>query len=200
MTGTLWYLRSRRVPLALAVSVGGAAAMWSLWLATADSRDAAMFAVVLTVLLMVTAFTGTLAGSDQELERTASIRWPWRRAVHLTAVLPVVVGVLFATLYTGARFGPAGLVLRDAAGLLGLTALCAAVIGTARAWYLPIAWTITASMFPQTGTWGSVATWQAQVAADNKPAAATAAVLAAAGLITYSLLGPARQEPTEHVR
>lgn len=49
----------------------------------------------------------------------------------------------------GARFGPAGLVVRDAAGLLGLTALGAVTIGIARAWFLPLGWTLAAILFPQ---------------------------------------------------
>lgn len=196
MTWALLYLRSRRVPLALAVAVGGTAVVWALYLAFAKDRDATALLVVMTVALMVAALAPTLAGPDENLDRTASMRWPWRRAVHLLAGLLVVVVVLFATLHTGARFGPAALVARDAAGLLGLTALCATVLGAARSWFLPLGWTTIAAMYPQEGTWGAVATWQGQPP-DSRAATVTAAVLAVGGLIAYSIAGPARRDPAE---
>ncbi|MDG4830450.1 hypothetical protein O7627_14200 [Solwaraspora sp. WMMD1047] len=196
MSWTLLYLRSRRVPLAVAVGVGGAAVVWALYLAFAEDRDATGLLVVMTVVLMVAALAPTLAGPDENLDRTASMRWPWRRAVHLLAGLLVVVAVLLATLHTGARFGPAALVVRDAAGLLGLTALCATVLGAARSWFLPLGWTTVAAMYPQEGTWGAVATWQGQPTG-SRAATMTAAVLAVAGLIAYSVAGPARRDPAE---
>ncbi|PZG23847.1 hypothetical protein C1I95_02140 [Micromonospora craterilacus] len=198
MTWTMLYLRSRRVPLALAVALGGAGVVWALWLALADERDVAPTVVVMTVLLMVGVLSATLAGPDEDLERTAAMRWPWRRAVHLLAGLVVVLMVLLATRHTGARFGTAALVARDAAGLLGLTALCATVLGAARSWFLPLGWTTVAAMYPQEGVGGATATWQGQPP-DNYAAAVTAAVLALGGLVAYSIAGPARKEPSEHV-
>ncbi|WBB77683.1 hypothetical protein O7606_15535 [Micromonospora sp. WMMD882] len=196
MTPTALYLRSRRVPLALAAALGGAGAVWGLWLAFAEERDVASMVVVLTVLLMVVALAPTLAGPDESLDRTASRRWPWRRAAHLLAGLVVVLGVLLVTRHTGARFGPVALVVRDAAGLLGLTALCATVVGAARSWFLPLGWTVVAAVYPQAGTGGAVATWQEQPA-DDTVAASTAAVLAVGGLIAYSVAGPARRFASE---
>ncbi|SHN46492.1 hypothetical protein [Cryptosporangium aurantiacum] len=38
--------------------------------------------------------------------------------------------------------------IRDAAGLLGLTALGAATIGVARSWFLPLGWTLLAVVLP----------------------------------------------------
>ncbi|KXK63923.1 hypothetical protein AWW66_00250 [Micromonospora rosaria] len=198
MTGVVLYLRSRRVPRTLAASLGGAAVLWSLWLALADERDVAPATVVMTVLLMVAVLSTTLAGPDEDLDRTASVRWPWRRAAHLLAGLVVVLVVLLATLHTGARFGPAALVARTAVGLLGLTALCAAVFGAARSWFLPLGWTIVAALYPQEGTWGSAVTWQGQPPDDN-PALVMATVLALGGLIGYSIAGPARREPSEQI-
>ncbi|TDC44283.1 hypothetical protein [Micromonospora sp. KC213] len=198
MTWTLLYLRSRRVPLALAVSVGGAVLIWGLWLALADSRDAARVTVVLTVLLMVAVLSTTLAGPDDHLERIAAMRWPWRRAVHLVAALLVVSLVLSATLPTAARFGPAALVVRDAAGLLGLTALGTATFGAARAWLLPLLWTTIAAVYPQDGTGGAVVTWQAQ-GPQNTAAAVTAGVLALGGLVAWSFAGPAGREAAEYI-
>ncbi|WFE38223.1 hypothetical protein [Micromonospora sp. WMMD998] len=196
MSGTLLYLRSRRVPLALAAALGGAATVWALRLVFGEERDAAPLVVVMSVLLMVAALAPTLAGPDENLDRTASMRWPWRRAAHLLAGLLIVLLPLLATLHTGARFGPATLVARDAAGLLGLTALCAAALGAARSWILPLAWTTVAAIYPQGGTWGTVATWQGQPP-DSRAATVTAAVFAVGGLVAYSVAGPARREPAE---
>jgi hypothetical protein len=197
VTWTLLYLRSRRVPLSLAAALVGAGVVWGLCLAFAEERDATPMVVVITVLLMVAVLSPTLAGPDEDLERTASIRWPWRRGVHLLAGLVVVLVVLLATLHTGARFGPAALVTRDAVGLLGLTALCATVVGAARSWFLPLGWTTVAAIYPQDGTWGAVATWQGQPP-DTGGATLTAAALALTGLIAYSIAGPARREVAEH--
>ncbi|MEU1606406.1 hypothetical protein [Micromonospora matsumotoense] len=196
MTWTLLYLRSRHVPLALAAAVGGVAVLWALYLALAKERDVTPMMVVLTVLLMVTALAPTLAGPDENLERTASVRWPWRRAVHLLAGLLIILAVLLLTRHTGARFGPVALVVRDATGLLGLTALCATVVGAARSWFLPLGWTTIAAVYPQPGSWGAVATWQGQPP-DSRAATVVAAVLAIGGLVAYAVAGPARRDPSE---
>ncbi|MBO4164984.1 MULTISPECIES: hypothetical protein [Micromonospora] len=196
MTWTLLYLRSRHVPLALAAAVGGVAVLWALYLAFAKERDVTSMMVVLTVLLMVTALAPTLAGPDENLERTASVRWAWRRAVHLLAGLLIILVVLLATRHTGARFGPVALVVRDATGLLGLMALCATVVGATRSWFLPLGWTTIAALYPQPGTWGAVATWQGQPP-DSRAATVVAAVLAIGGLVTYAVAGPARRDPAE---
>ncbi|RIV41651.1 hypothetical protein D2L64_02180 [Micromonospora radicis] len=198
MAAALLYLRSRHVPLTLAAALGGAATVWALCLVFAEDRDATPLVVVMTVALMVAVFAPTLAGPDENLERTASVRWPWRRAAHLLAGLLVVLVVLLATRYTGARFGPAALVVRDAAGLLGLTALCAAVLGAGRSWFVPLGWTGVAALYPQPGTAGAIATWPGQPPGSTA-AALTAAVLALGGLIVYSLAGPSRREATEHL-
>ncbi|GIJ19404.1 hypothetical protein [Micromonospora lutea] len=196
MTWALLYLRSRRVPLALAAAGGGAGVVWALCLAFAEERDVTAMVVVMTVLLMVAVLSLTLAGPDENLERTASMRWPWRRAVHLLVALVVVLAVLLATRHTDARFGPVALVVRDAAGLLGLTALCATVVGAARSWFLPLGWTTVAAMYPQEGVWGAVATWQGQPA-ESDAAMLMAAAFALVGLIGYSIAGPARSEASE---
>jgi hypothetical protein len=191
------YLRSRRVPTALVAASGSVAIMWSLWAVFSDTREAGVQMVVLTVLLAVAAVTATLAGPDDALERTGALRWPRRRAAHLLAALAVVVLLLLATLVTGARFGPAWLVVRDAAGLLGLTALGAATIGAARAWFAPLGWTLAAVIFPLSeSTSGQILTWQLQAPGNGK-AALTAGLLAVAGLLAYAVAGPLRRPPAE---
>ena len=191
------YLRSRSVPAALAVAAGCAVALWSLWSVFSDSRDVGMEMVVLAVLLLVAALTATLGGPDDALEGTAAFRWPPRRLGHLLVALLVVVVLLLATLATGARFGPVWLVVRDAAGLLGLTALGAATIGTGRAWFLPLGWTLAAILFPTPEpVIGRILTWQAQPPV-SAAATVAATVLALGGLIAYAVAGPARRAPAE---
>ncbi|MCU7730587.1 hypothetical protein ODJ79_43310 [Actinoplanes sp. KI2] len=187
------YLRSRRVLAALIAAGAGVLAAWTLWSVFSDSREVGFQLVVLTVLLLVTALTATLGGPDDALERTAAVRWPPRRLAHLAAVFLVVVAPLLATLATGARFGPAGLVARDAAGLLGLTALGAATIGVGRAWFLPLGWTLAAILFPRSEpALGRILTWQAQPAV-SAAAAVTAGLLAVGGFVAYTAAGPAER-------
>lgn len=191
------YLRSRRTPMALIVALGCSVLTWSLWSVFSNSREVGMQMVVLTVLLLVAALTVTLGGPDDALEKTAALPWLPRRAAHLLAAFGIVAGLVAITLVTGARFGPAGLVVRDAGGLLGLTALAATTIGVARAWFLPLGWTLAAILFPQgESVVGRALTWQAQAPSD-RGSAVLAVVLGLGGLIAYAMAGPARQSPGE---
>ncbi|WP_030443178.1 hypothetical protein [Actinoplanes subtropicus] len=191
------YLRSRRAPAALGATVAAVAALWTLWSVFSDAREAGLQLVVLTVLVSVTALTATLGGPDDELDRTAALRWRPLRLAHLAAAFLVVVVPLLATLATGARFGPAALVARDAAGLLGLTALGAATVGLGRAWFLPLGWTLAATLFPVAEPIaGRILTWQAQPGV-SAAAAVTAGMLALGGLVAYAMAGPARRSPAE---
>jgi hypothetical protein len=191
------YLRSRRVPAALAAAAGLAVLMWSLWIVFSDAREVDPQLVVLTVLLLVAALTATLSGPDDALDRTASIGWPPRRAAHLLAALAATLLLVLATQLTEARFGPVNLVVRNAAGLFGLTALGATTLGVARSWFIPLGWTLVAVVVPMTATTaGQILTWQSQEPG-NVPAAVTAALFGTAGLIAYALAGPARRAPAE---
>ncbi|MFI5889620.1 hypothetical protein ACIA5D_05810 [Actinoplanes sp. NPDC051513] len=191
------YLRSRRVPVALIVAGGGELLMWSMWSVFSDSRDVAPQVVVLTVLLLVAALTATLGGPDDALEGTAARPWLPRRAAHVLAAFLVVAALPLATLATGARFGPAWLVVLDAAGLIGLTALGAATLGVARAWFVPLGWTLAATLFPRSEPiLGRILTWQTQPRL-SAAGAVTAALFAVGGLIVYAVAGPARRAPAE---
>lgn len=191
------YLRSRRAPVALAVTGACAVMMWTLWSVFSDASEVGFEMVALTVLLLVAGLTATLGGPDDALDRSAAFAWPPRRAAHLLVAFLVIAGLPLLTLATGARFGPALLVVRDVAGLLGLTALGAATIGVARAWFAPLGWTLGAILFPQAGPLlGRVLTWQSQPP-DSTAAAVTATVLALGGLVVYAAAGPARRSPAE---
>jgi hypothetical protein len=191
------YLRSRHAPMALVATGGWAAVMWALWSVFSDRRTVDVHMVVLTVLLLVAAVTATLGGPDDVLEGTAGFRWPPRRVAHLLVAFLIVVVLLLATLATGARFGPGWLVVRDAGGLLGLTALSATIIGTARAWFLPLGWTLAAIAFPQPEpVIARILTWQAQPPVSTA-ATVTAGLFAFGGLVAYAVAGPARRTPAE---
>ncbi|GAA1644198.1 hypothetical protein GCM10009828_086380 [Actinoplanes couchii] len=191
------YLRSRYVLPALAAAGTATVGSWTLWSVFSDERDVGIQMVVVTVLILVAALTATLDGPDDELDGTGALRWRPRRAAYLLMVLIVVVALMLVTQLTGTRFGPSALVVRDAAGLLGLTALSAVVLGTARAWFLPLGWTLAAVLFPHTDTvTGRILTWQAQAPGDTA-AVSTAAVLALGGLVAYAWYGSARRAPAE---
>jgi hypothetical protein len=197
VSGLALHLRSRRIPGALAVAGGCVALMWTLWSVFSDTREVGLQLVILTVLLLVVALTATLGGADDELEATAAFSWLPRRTAHLVAAFVILVVLLGVTHATGARFGPAGLVVRDVAGLLGLTALSAAVIGTARSWFVPLGWTLAAVLFPQPETLaGRILTWQSEEPA-SIAAGVTAGLLALGGLVAYAVAGPARKTPAE---
>ncbi|GIE77398.1 hypothetical protein Aph02nite_33480 [Actinoplanes philippinensis] len=186
------HLRSRRVLAALAAACGGTVLVWSVVAAFSEVPDADSTMVVLLVLLLVASSAHTLGGPDDALERTGSRRWPPLRAAHLLIAFAVVTGLVLVTLLTGARFGPAALVARDAAGLLGLAALGAAVLGAARSWFVPLAWALPVLVFPFDGdaVVVRILTWPSQPH-DSGAAAVTAAVVAVAGLLAYGMRGPA---------
>jgi hypothetical protein len=198
MKGLALYARSRRVPAALGVAVAGTALAWLLATIIGHADNVSGTALVLTVLLLVAVATATLGGPDDALDRTAARPWRWLRMSHLAMALGCVLVLLLATLLTGTRFAPFGSVVRDTAGLLGLTALGAVTTGTARAWFVPLGWTLGAAAFPAVGIAGEALTWQTQ-SPDSRPAAVVAALLAVAGLAAYASRGPRPRTPSENV-
>jgi hypothetical protein len=193
------YARSRRVPLALASATALVALVWALALAYSRTPVMNPRLVSLTVLLAVAALAPTLSGADDALDHTGSLNWPARRAGHLLAAATVIAALLLLTTLTDARFAPAALVLRNTAGLLGLTALGAALFGAGRSWIAPLTWTLVAVlplMEPSTRPAMQVAGWLIQPAG-TAAATACATVLAVSGLIAYTLRGCPRQPAAE---
>jgi hypothetical protein len=191
------YLRSRKVPLAVAAAVGSVAALWSIDRAT-DHRVAGVLALQAVVAAALAAGPG-LAGADIDLDRTAAIPWPPRRAAHVVAAGAAVVGVVAATWFTGEQLAPAAQVTRDAIGMTGLIALGAATLGASQAWIPPLSWTllswtVMALPWPSPATYRQVLTWMLQPA-QATPATVTALVLGATGVLAYAVLGPARERP-----
>jgi hypothetical protein len=191
------YLRSRNVPLAVAAAVGGVAALWSIDRAT-DHRVAGVLALLAVVAATLAAGPG-LAGADIDLDRTAAIPWPPRRAAHVVAAGAAVIGMVTATWLTGDQLAPAAQVTRDSIGMTGLIALGAATLGASHAWIPPLSWTLlswtaVSLPWPLPATHRQVLTWMLQPA-DATAAMVTALVLGAAGVLAYAALGPAHERP-----
>jgi hypothetical protein len=114
-----------------------------------------------------------------------AIRWiPWR-ATHVLAMTAVLAGTVLI-----ASDAPPWVVVRDAAGLAGLTALAATLFGRQLAWTLPVAWAGASAVLPPLAdpVILRVLTWPMQ-APDTTAAAVVASVLGAVGLIVYSVRG-----------
>lgn len=186
----LLYLRSRQVPAALAAAVGSVAVLW--WLSQATDDPTLHATLGLLAVAAGTAAAGTgLAGADIDLDRSAAIAWPPRRAAHVVAVGGAIIGIVAATALTGDQLAPARQIVRDAVGMSGLVALGAATLGASRAWVVPLTWTLLVLLWvPAAGaTYQQVLTWMLQPAA-SAPAAITASVLGVTGVLAYAILGP----------
>jgi len=139
-----------------------------------------------------------VAGADLDLERTAAIAWPVRRAAHIVTANATVVAILSATALTGDALTHAGPIARNVIGLGGLLALGAATLGASRAWLLPITWILLVARFappfgtpPASPTYKQMLTWLMQPP-ETISATVTAVILGAAGTLAYAILGPRR--------
>jgi hypothetical protein len=178
------YLRSRQVPWALPGAVAAVAGLTLLGNDADHPVDALVFAVLgLAIGLGVLGYG--LGGASAVLEQGAAIRWPSWRVAHVVAISAVVVLAGFAT-----TAAPAELVVRDAAGLAGLTALAAVAFGNQLAWVLPVGWAgVSAAVPPMADpVILRVLTWPTQPP-DSGSATLTALVLAGTGLVAYAARG-----------
>ncbi|RLQ04067.1 hypothetical protein EAD96_16410 [Micromonospora sp. BL1] len=186
------YVRSRRLPAALAGSAVAVAVMAAAWSGFTDRPEVPAGLAVLTTALAVAPLGPTLAGTDPALERTAAWSWPPRRAGHLLAYGAAVVGMLAAARVLGADFGPPAALARNTAGLIGLVGLGAALAGARAAWQVPTAWAALGAFLAVPGgpQWRQAALWMAQEPG-NRIAAATAATFLLGGVVAYALrVGP----------
>ncbi|MEU1399112.1 hypothetical protein ABZ403_23995 [Micromonospora zamorensis] len=193
------YLRSRRVPLALSSAAALITLAWVLSLVYTDSTTINARTASLTIMLAVVAFGATLNGADDALDHTASVNWPLRRAGHLLLAGAALTALLSLSTLTDARYEPLGLVLRNTAGLLGLTALGTALVGAALSWIAPLTWTLIAVlpvMGPSRDVRTQVASWLIQPAGSTA-ATVCATVLAVTGLLAYALRGGPLRPVTE---
>lgn len=196
----LWlYLRCRNVLPAVTVTVTAIVTTWAMWVTFSDTQVIHPALTALTVALAVIPISATLTGPTDAVERTAAVSWPLRRTAHLLAWAGVVIGLALSTRFTldwfvSARYTPPELVLRDTAGLLGLTVLGAAVLGAQRAWIAPLTWSLVSVVLAVTPTPGrprpsyqQVVMWTTSSA---RPAVVTAVTLTAVGLAVHALRGP----------
>ncbi|MBG6102361.1 hypothetical protein IW249_002775 [Micromonospora vinacea] len=185
------HLRSRRVPLALATVTTSIALAWALSLAFTDSATINARTASLAIMLAVVAVGTTLSGADGALDHTMAVNWPVRRVGHLLLAAATITALLSLSMITDTRYEPFALVLRNTAGLLGLTALGATVLGAALSWIAPLTWTLIA-VLPMMGSSRDlrmqVAGWLVQPAG-TAAATTCAAILAATGLLAYALRG-----------
>jgi hypothetical protein len=191
------YLRSRAAPSTAVALLGCAVALWALGLAI-DQPQGRSLAALLVALAGTTALAPGLAGADPDLDRASAIAWPPRRAAHVVVAGAAVVGLLTATALAGEQMASTGQIARDVAGLTGLVALGAAVLGATRAPLLPVVWTVLVLRYapamgetPTQPAYKVVLTWMVQPA-ETRAATIAAVVLAAAGTFAYAVLGSQR--------
>ncbi|MDQ0791321.1 hypothetical protein [Streptomyces sp. B3I8] len=182
------YTRSRQVPASLAVLLVSALVLWTF---TRDAEgDPRLPVLVLATGAMAT--SAGLGGHDLALDRTAAIRWAPRRAAHVLIAAAAVCAALPVVESLGGAPAPLAFAVRDAAGLMGLAALGAALWGRQYAWTLPFTW-LAFTLFapPATGTPTRIATWLL-LPPGTASATWTAVTLTALGTATYALAGPRR--------
>jgi hypothetical protein len=191
------YLRSRSIPVAFGTVLGSTATLW--WLTqVVDSPVAHAKLALLAAVAGTLAMAPGLAGADLDLDRTAAIAWPARRAAHIITANATVVGILTATALTGDALIHAGPIARNVIGLGGLVALGAATLGASRAWLLPITWILLLARFappfgtpPASPTYEQMLTWLMQPP-ETTSATVTAVILGVAGTLAYAIFGTRR--------
>lgn len=191
------YLRSRAVPATAATVLGCAMALWALGLAI-DHPQGRGLTALLVALAATTAIAPGLAGPDHDLDRASAIAWPPRRAAHVIVAGAAVVGLLAATALAGEKMAGTSQIARNVAGLVGLVALGACVLGAARAPLLPVVWTVLVLPYappmgapPTRPTYKIMLSWMVQPM-EARAATVAAIVLAATGTLAYAVLGSRR--------
>lgn len=155
-------------------------------------------AALLAALAGTAAIAPGLAGADPDLDRTSAIAWPPRRACHVIVAGGAVAGLLTATTLVGEQPAVTGQIARNVAGLTGLVALGAVVLGAARAPLLPVLWTMMVLWWappmgepPTRPAYKVMLSWMVQPD-DTRDATVAAVVLATVGTLAYTLLGSRR--------
>lgn len=180
------HLRARRVPAAAAVALSTSACAWLAWYLASDTRQMGRPLAAIAVMLACVAASVTFGSDDEALDRTAAFSWPRLRALHLLAAFGLLLGLFTVTLATSVQFGPFAFVVRDTAGLLGLTALGAVTLGAQRAWFAPVGLSVIAVFWggPSTHHGLQVLTWMTQPVGITA-STLTAIVLAVIGASAY---------------
>jgi hypothetical protein len=191
------YLRSRAVPATAVAVLSCSIGLWALGLAI-DHRQARVLTALLVAVAATVAIAPGLVGADPDLDRASAIAWPPRRAAHLIVAGAAVVGMLAATALVGEEMATISRIARDVAGLTGVLALGAAVLGAARASLIPVVWTVLVLRFappmgepPTRPTYKVMLTWMVQPI-EVRAATVAAVILAAVGTLAYAVLGSRR--------
>lgn len=193
MKGLAHHLRARRIPAAM---IGAAAVVWGLWaiwtaILPPDILPAPL-SMAATGFAAIAAGT-TLTGPDPDLDRTAALPWPTRRALHLTLAALVVLGLLLSVAGTTHGYGEPAALARNCAGALGLISLGATTLGSARSWFYLVPFITIPPFVPISrttgdGVLGQILSWPLQPA-ESTAAGTTAAVLLVLGAAGYILRG-----------
>jgi hypothetical protein len=153
---------------------------------------------LLVAVAATTAIAPGLAGADHDLDRASAIAWPPRRAAHVIVAGAAVIGLLTGTSLVGEQMAGTEQIARNVAGLAGLVALGAAILGAAPAPLLPVIWTVLVLRYappmgepPTRPAYKVMLTWMVQPA-DVRAATVAAVILAAVGTLTYALVGSRR--------
>ncbi len=181
------YARSRQVPASLAALLVCTAVVWFV---ARDSWSSLAVSLALTFGVAVTA-TG-LSGQDADLDRTAAIPWILRRGAHLLLIgVAAAAAVLVPYLWETGPV-PLDVIVRDAAGLIGLAGISAVVFGGAYGWTLPLL-AVAIALFtpPGSGAGTEIATWLFQPM-EVVVATWTAVVFGVAGVASYAVFGNRR--------
>lgn len=181
------YARSRQLPAAFAALLVATAGLWFL------ARDSwSPLPVMLTLTSGIAVAAIGLSGQDPDLDRTAALPWPVRRFAHLALIGLTAGGAVLVVQELGPTTVDMSIVLRDAAGLLGLAGLAATVAGGQFGWTLPLLWAaITPFVQDDGSTTSHIVAWMLQP--KGTPAASwTALALAAAGTAAYTARGARR--------
>ncbi|MEV6646163.1 hypothetical protein [Amycolatopsis sp. NPDC051371] len=181
------YARSRQVPAAITALLVATAGVWFL------ARDSwSPLPVMLTLTAGIAVAAIGLSGQDTDLDRTAALPWPARRFAHLALIGLAAGGAVLAVQELGATTVDMSIILRDAAGVLGLTGLAATIAGGQYGWTLPLLWAGITPFVQDDGTTTShIVAWMTQPP-HSAPATWTALVLATAGTATYTARGGRR--------
>lgn len=181
------YSRSRQVPASLMALVVVTAVMWFL---ARDSWSLLPVSLALTMAVAVT--TSGLSGQDPDLDRTAAIRWIYRRGLHLLLIGGLAFAAVLVPRLWEAGQVPVEIIARNAAGLLGLAGIAAALFGGAYGWTLPLfAFAVAYFTPPDTDTASQIATWFFQPV-EVATATWTAVGLGVVGVGSYALFGGRR--------
>lgn len=189
---TILHVRARSIPMTVAGVIVLALLAWAAadWLvhAQGSSGPADRWPVaILAPLLAAVIVSAGLSGADEELERTAALRWRRVRAVHVAlAVVAVSAALALTGLFEPSTFGAYELA-RNAAACIGLVAVGTAAFGARLGWIPALAYVLlvlgVAAPTPENAWW----TWPVQQwsAGAANWAAGVVAIVGALGYVWF---------------